>query len=90
MLVLQAASSRFTPAYQAILPRVLPDEDDDRQALSLSRVADDAEVAVSPAFAALALLLVDARSLFLLSVVGFLDSIAGALAARPPAAPGSR
>ena len=86
VLVLQAASAGFTPAYQALLPRVLPEEDDYRQALSLSRVAYDAEAVVSPAVAALALVLVDARSLFLLSAVGFVGSLAWVLAARPPAA----
>lgn len=86
VLVLQAASAGFTPAYQALLPRVLPGEDDYRQALSLSRVAYDAEAVVSPALAAAALLLVDARSLFWFSAVGFVGSIAWVLAARPPAA----
>lgn len=84
VLVLQAASAGFTPAYQALLPRVLPDEDDYRQALSLSRVAYDAEAVVSPALAAAALVLVDARSLFLLAALGFVGSVAWVLAARPP------
>jgi MFS family permease len=86
VLVLQAASAGFTPAYQALLPRVLPDEDDYRQALSLSRVAYDAEAVVSPALAAAALVLVDARSLFLLAALGFVGSVAWVLAARPPSA----
>jgi MFS family permease len=86
VLVLQASSAAFTPAYQALLPRVLPDEDDYRQALSLSRVAYDAELVVSPALAGLALLLVDARAVFVLAGVGFVGSALGVLAARPPGA----
>lgn len=86
VLVLQASSAGFTPAYQALLPRVLPDEGEYRQALSLSRVAYDAEAVVSPALAALALLVVDARSLFVLAAVGFVGSAVAVLLARPPEA----
>lgn len=84
VLVLQAASAGFTPAYQALLPRVLPDEGDYRQALSLSRVAYDAEAVASPSLAALALLVVDARGLFVLAAAGFVGSAVAVLLARPP------
>ncbi|WP_311210354.1 MULTISPECIES: MFS transporter [unclassified Aeromicrobium] len=86
VLVLQASSAGFTPAYQALLPRVLGDEGDYRQALSLSRVAYDAEAVVSPSLAALALLVVDARALFVLAGAGFVGSAVAVLLARPPGA----
>jgi len=39
VFVLQAASATFTTTFQAVIPLVLPDEDDYTQALSLSRLA---------------------------------------------------
>ena len=49
IFVLQTASAAFTPAFQAVIPDVLPDEDDYTQALSLSRLAYDLESLLSPA-----------------------------------------
>ena len=86
VLVLQAASATFTPAYQALLPRVLPDPGAYRSALALSRLAYDGEAVLSPLLASLALLVLDARSLFALTAVGFVGSAAWVLAARPPGA----
>lgn len=51
IFVLQAASATFTPAFQAAIPDVLPDEADYTRALSLSRLAYDIENLVSPALA---------------------------------------
>ena len=46
IFLLQSASAAFTPAFQATLPDVLPDERDYTQALSLSRVAYDLELSL--------------------------------------------
>jgi len=51
---LQAASAGFTPAFQAVIPDVLKDEDDYTNALSLLRLAEDLEQLASPMIAALA------------------------------------
>lgn len=48
ILVLQSASATFTPAFQALIPSVLPEERDYTRALSLSRLAYDLEALVSP------------------------------------------
>jgi hypothetical protein len=74
VLALQAASATFTPTFQAVIPRVLPDEDDYTAALSLSRLAYDLEAVLAPVLAALALLLVTASTLFLGTAVGFAGS----------------
>ncbi|WP_292741710.1 MFS transporter, partial [Methylophaga sp. UBA2687] len=54
--VLQSASAAFTPTFQSIIPDTLPDEDDYTKALSLSRLAYDLENLISPALAAIFLL----------------------------------
>lgn len=74
IFVLQTASATFTPAYQAVLPDVLPKEQDYTRALSLSRLAYDLENMLSPALAGLLLLLVSYSNLFLGTCVGFLAS----------------
>ena len=48
IFVLQSASAAFTPAFQATIPDVLPDEADYTKALSLSRLAYDLENLLSP------------------------------------------
>lgn len=48
ILVLQSASATFTPAFQALIPSVLPEERDYTRAMSLSRLAYDLEALVSP------------------------------------------
>ncbi|EEW26809.1 MFS transporter [Rhodobacter ferrooxidans] len=91
IFVLQAASATFTPAFQAVIPDVLPDEADYTRALSLSRLAYDLENLISPALAGALLLLVSFHWLFLGTVVGFLGSallvwraaVPGATAAPP-------
>ncbi|KMK68767.1 MFS transporter [Puniceibacterium sp. IMCC21224] len=74
IFVLQAASACFTPAYQATLPDVLPDEGDYTRALSLSRLAYDLENLTSPALAGLLLGVMSYSTLFLGTVAGFLGS----------------
>lgn len=71
IFVLQSASATFTPAFQATIPDVLPDEGDYTRALSLSRLAYDLENLLSPALAALLLSLVSYSWLFVGTVVGF-------------------
>jgi MFS family permease len=85
IFVLQSASATFTPAFQAVIPDVLPDEGEYTRALSLSRLAYDLENLLSPALAALLLTLVSYSWLFVGTVLGFV--ISGGLvlvAAVPP------
>ncbi|SHJ48743.1 Predicted arabinose efflux permease, MFS family [Shimia gijangensis] len=74
IFLLQSASATFTPAFQAVIPDVLPHEADYTRALSLSRLAYDLENLVSPALAGLLLLVMDFHWLFAGTVVGFLWS----------------
>lgn len=74
VFVLQSASATFTPAYQATLPDVLPDEADYTRALSLSRFTYDLENLTSPALAGLLLLVIPFSGLFAGTTVGFLVS----------------
>jgi MFS family permease len=94
IFALQAASATFTPAYQAVLPDILPDERAYTRALSLSRLAYDLENLASPALAGLLLAVVSYHWLFAGTFAGFLASAAlvalaaipalgGAAAARP-------
>ncbi|CUX67189.1 MFS transporter (plasmid) [Agrobacterium tumefaciens] len=76
IFVLQSASAAFTPAFQATIPDVLPDETDYTRALSLSRLAYDLESLVSPMLAAVLLTVISFHSLFAGTVVGFLVSAA--------------
>ncbi|MCC1493773.1 MFS transporter [Cognatishimia sp. F0-27] len=86
VFVLQAASATFTPAYQSVLPDLLPDEGEYTRALSLSRLAYDMENLTSPALAGLALLLVPFESLFAGTALGFLASACLVALARVPRA----
>ncbi|WP_380283929.1 MFS transporter [Kitasatospora purpeofusca] len=104
IFVLQAASATFTPAFQSVIPEVLPEERDYTRALSLSRLAYDTESLVSPVLAAGLLALVGYQWLFWGTVTGFLASAvlvvsvalpgranrAGAAVARPAGALGAR
>lgn len=74
VLVMQAASAVHTPAYQAVLPRVLRDERRYTQALSFSRLAEDLEMVLAPLLAAALVLLVPSRDLFLGTAAGFVVS----------------
>lgn len=71
---LQAASAGFTPAFQATIPDVLPDERDYTNALSLLRLAEDLEQLLSPMLAAALLTLVSFPVLFGGTVAGFVGS----------------
>ena len=74
VFLLQAASATFTPAFQSLVPVVLPDEREYTKALSLSRLAYDLEALVSPILAAILLTVISYHSLFLGTVIGFLGS----------------
>lgn len=74
VFVLQAASAVHTPAFQSAIPDVLVDERDYTQALSVSRVADDLEMVLSPVLAAALLLVVSGHTLFVGTAVGFAAS----------------
>jgi len=81
---LQAASAGFTPAFQAVIPDVLKDEDDYTNALSLLRLAEDLEQLASPMIAALLLTVVSFPVLFAGTVVGFVASALLVVTARLP------
>ncbi len=81
---LQAASAGFTPAFQAVIPDVLKDEDDYTNALSLLRLTEDLEQLASPIIAALLLTVVSFPVLFAGTVVGFVASALLVLTARLP------
>jgi MFS family permease len=89
---LQAASAGFTPAFQAVIPDVLKDEDDYTNALSLLRLAEDLEQLASPMLAAALLTVVSFPVLFAGTVVGFVASallvVSARLPGRAPAEPG--
>ncbi len=82
---LQAASAGFTPAFQAVIPDVLKDEDDYTHALSLLRLAEDLEQLASPMLAAALLTVVSFPVLFLGTVAGFIASALLVVTARLPA-----
>ena len=74
IFVLQSASAAFTPAFQATIPEVLPDEKDYTRALSLSRLAYDLESLISPALAAALLTVISSHLLFGGTGIGVLVS----------------
>ena len=85
IFVLQAASATFTPAYQAVLPDILPDERAYTRALSLSRMAYDLENLASPALAGLLLAVMGYHWLFVGTGLGFvISALLVARAAIPP------
>lgn len=87
IFLLQSASATFTPTFQAVIPSVLPDENDYTRALSLSRLAYDLESLVSPMLAAVLLTVMSFHNLFVGTVVGFLASAALVIASRFPVIP---
>jgi MFS family permease len=74
IFLLQSASAGFTPAFQATIPDVLPEEQDYTKALSLSRLAYDLESLLSPTLAAALLLVVSFDNLFWGTGLGFIAS----------------
>ena len=64
IFVLQTASATFTPAFQATIPDILPDEAEYTKALSLSRLAYDLENIISPTLAGLLLTIITYHWLF--------------------------
>ncbi|MFD8640057.1 MFS transporter [Streptomyces zaomyceticus] len=74
ILLLQAASAAFTPAFQATIPQVLPDEREYTEALSLARLAYDLESLASPVLATVLLTVVPYGLLFTATAAGFLAS----------------
>jgi len=74
IFLLQASSAGFTPAFQASIPDVLPDEEDYTNALSLSRLAYDLESLLSPALAAALLTVMAFGTMFFGTALGFMAS----------------
>lgn len=74
IFLLQAASATFTPAFQAVIPSILPDERDYTRGLSLSRAAYDLEALLSPVLAAALLTVIGYHLLFVGTAVGFVTS----------------
>ena len=87
IFVLSACSAGFTPAFQATIPDILPDEKQYTKALSLSRFAYDLENLLSPMLAAAALAAISYRDLFTANALAFLVSAALVLATALPPAP---
>ena len=85
IFVLQAASATFTPAFQALIPDVLPKESEYTRALSLSRLAYDLESLLSPILAAALLTVISYHSLFVGTALGFVGSAALVLTTTLPA-----
>lgn len=92
IVVLNAAAAGFTPAFQATIPDVLDDDERYTRALSLSRLAYEAENVLSPALAAALLSVVAFSGLFAVNAIAFAVSAAlvlsTALPRRAPAAAG--
>ena len=74
IFLLQAASAAFAPAFQALIPDVLEDEEDYTKALTLNRLAFELENLISPSLAGLLLLVASYHWLFVGTVAGFLIS----------------
>jgi MFS family permease len=74
VFVLQSASATFTPAFQSLIPSVLPDPKDYTRALALSRLAYDLEALLSPVIAAALLTVIGYNDLFVGTAVGFAGS----------------
>lgn len=85
MTVLYVASAAFTPAFQAMIPDLLPDEGEYTQALSLSRLAADLESVASPVLAAVLLAFMSYNNLFVGTSVGFVISALFVVSAALPA-----
>jgi MFS family permease len=84
VFVLQSASATFTPAFQSLIPSVLPEPNDYTRALALSRLAYDLEALLSPVIAAALLTLISYSNLFIGTALGFAGSALLVLIARLP------
>ena len=84
---IQLGSAAFTPAFQSLIPEVLPDERDYTAALSLSRLAYDIETLLSPLLVALLLTLIDPNLLFVGTALGLAASAGLVLSASLPKRP---
>lgn len=84
VFVVNACSAAFTPAFQALIPVVLPDEEQYTQALSLSRIAYELEALLSPVLAAVMLAAIGLNALFVSDAASFLASAALVLALTLP------
>ncbi|GAB4587818.1 MFS transporter [Nocardia sp. IFM 10818] len=82
--LLQSASATFTPAFQSVIPTVLPDEEDYTRGLSLSRLAYDLESLLSPMLAAALLTVISYHLLFVGTAAGFVASAVLVLSTRLP------
>jgi MFS family permease len=85
VFILQSASATFTPAFQSLIPAVLPEAADYTRALSLSRLAYDLEALLSPTIAAALLVVISYNNLFVGTAVGFACSAILVLLTRLPA-----
>lgn len=74
VLVLQSASATFTPAFQSLIPSVLPEPAAYTRALALSRLAYDLEALLSPLLAAVLLTAIGFSQLFVGTAIGFAAS----------------
>lgn len=91
IFALNAATAAYTPIYQAMLPDLLPDEEQYTKALSWSRIAVEVESLVSPSLAALLLLIMGSAQLFNLNALAlFLTVIIIATTSLPPRQPAER
>ena len=87
IFLLQSASAGFTPAFQALIPAVLPAEKDYTRALALTRMAYDLESLFSPMLAAALLTLMSFHGLFAGTALGFAISALALLGTRLPNIP---
>lgn len=74
VFVVNACSAAFTPAFQALIPVIVTEEDRYTQALSLSRIAYELEGLLSPALAAMLLAAIGLNALFAADAISFLCS----------------
>ncbi|MBH0022918.1 MFS transporter [Salinibacterium sp. SWN248] len=87
VFILQSASATFTPAFQSLIPAVVPEARDYTRALSLSRMAYDLEALLSPTIAAVLLTVVSYNNLFVGTAIGFAGSAVLVLATALPRHP---
>lgn len=84
IVLLNACSAGFTPAFQATIPDILADEAEYTRALSLARLAYDLEALLSPVAAAAALAFVAYDALFAANAAAFVLSALLVLSTRLP------